>query len=147
MRENVNRGFSPEPILKRNSKLNSEALIVAALMGNSNGFSNNINSIINEKRKLKSQTSSPSQFAVSTVNRGDSASIQSISLNELNLKSDGSRQMNLSPHLKMSTFSHSQGGTEFTFNNSTNINGNSKSNFKNSASSFKASKCMLIITI
>jgi hypothetical protein len=148
VQNNVNRGFSREPTLKRNSKLRSDALIVAALMGNSTGFSQNINNIINDKKKLKSQLSSPAQLAVSPVHHGDSASMQSVSINEHRPKSKvDSRQSYLSPNMEMATFSQSQGGFELDPNNSTNSfsTGTSKNILKNSTGSSKASKCMLII--
>lgn len=64
---------------KRNSKFRSDALIVAALMGNSCGIPNGS---VNDKKKLKSQFSAPVTLNVSPVFQGDTPS--QVNVNNIN---------------------------------------------------------------
>lgn len=141
-------GLNPEHIAinannKRSSKMRSDALIVAALMGNSSGFSNNINNIISEKKKLQSQVSSPGQLNISPVFQGDLQSQKSFTT-ESKSKVKMDNFMAINPHFEMSALSQSQGPIELAPNSFTNNSSSlspNKNNIKVTSASTKASKC------
>jgi hypothetical protein len=128
---------------KRNSRLKSEALIIAALMGTStnNSMSNNNNS---NPKKFRSQMSSPAQFSVSPVFVGDTPTTSFV------------EKDNKSPNIELTSFKANdvQGSLQtnclaannYNNNNNNNNNNNTNNNNKNlriSSNNTKASKCML----
>lgn len=133
---------------QNNNKLRSDALIVAAFLGNSSGFSSNINSIIKEKRntKLNNQMSSPQQLTVSPAFQGDSLSSRSLSMSTNETRSKLKDQKRAS-NMEMSTInSNASPGavinttTPLDANNNTN---SSKNNLRVAAGPSRASKRML----
>ncbi len=135
---------------KPNSKTRSDALIVAALMGNSSGFSSNINSIINEKKQQKQRVTSPPQLTISPVFQGDSLSHRSMSLfNDPKVKANAKRASHMEMSVTNSNVTDMNQGVVIasTLLDANNMNNNnntsSKSNLRVPAGTSRASKRML----
>lgn len=135
---------------KQNSnKLRSDALIVAAFLGNTAGFSSNINSIIKDKKtKLNTQTSSPQQQTSSLAVPGDSLSSRSLSMSTNETRSK-LRDQKRASNMEMSTInSHASPGsvinktTQLDANNSNSNTNSSKNNLRVTAGASRASKRM-----